>query len=120
MNWRKGHFKIIIFQIQHVFNVFFYRIKLNLSKLTTFFIPTLSITYQKLSGENVAKIVHTIWDIKKIPEPKDECSETSEAGDIAQESFRYFEDGLYISNGSNFFVFEDTSKIFSVLNRLTF
>ena len=32
--------------------------------------------------------------------------------------FSGLEDGLYISNGSNFFVFEDSSKIFSVLNRL--
>ena len=30
-----------------------------------------------------------IW--KKIPEPEDERSETSEAGDMAPESFRYFE-----------------------------
>ena len=51
-----------------------------------------------------AEILHTIWDMKKIPEPEDERSETSE-------------DGLYISNGSNFFILEDGSKNISVLNR---
>ena len=38
-----------------------------------------------------AEILHTIWDMQKIPEPEDERSETSEAGDMAPESFRYFE-----------------------------
>ena len=56
-----------------------------------------------------------IWT--KIPEPEDERSETSEAGDMAPESFRDLEDGLYILNGSNFFDFKDSFKIFSVLNR---
>ena len=56
-----------------------------------------------------------IW--KKIPEPEDERSETSEARDMAPESFRYIEilrtaSRLYISNDSNFFVFEDSSKFF--------
>ena len=37
---------------------------------------------------DLAEILHTIWDMKKIPEPEDECSETSEAGDRAPESFR--------------------------------
>ena len=34
---------------------------------------------------------------------------------MALESFRYFEDGLFISNGSNFLVFE--TIFFPVLNR---
>ena len=58
-----------------------------------------------------------IW--KKNPEPEDEYSETSEAGNMAPEFpiFWDLEEGLYISNGSNFFVFEDSSKMFSILNR---
>ena len=35
-----------------------------------------------------AEILHTIWDMKKIPEPEDERSKTSEARDMAPESFR--------------------------------
>ena len=35
-----------------------------------------------------AEILHTIWDMKNIPKPEDERSETSEAGDMAPESFR--------------------------------
>ena len=38
-----------------------------------------------------AEILHITWDMKKIPEPEDERSENSEAGDMAPESFRYFE-----------------------------
>ena len=38
----------------------------------------------------------------------DERSMTYEAGDMALESFRDFEDGLYISNGSNFLVFKES------------
>ena len=37
---------------------------------------------------DLAEILHPIWDMKKIPEPEDERSETSEAGDMALESFR--------------------------------
>ena len=33
------------------------------------------------------EILHTTWDMKKIPEPKDERSETSEAGVLALEIF---------------------------------
>ena len=77
---------------------------------------------QPPDGQHVtdfAEILHTIWDMKKIPEPEDEHSETSKAGDMALEDFRYFEisrTALYISNGSNFFVLEDSSKKISVLN----
>jgi hypothetical protein len=49
---------------------------------------------QPPDGQHVtdfAEILHTIWNMKKIPEPKDEHSETSEAGDMDLESFRYFE-----------------------------
>ena len=32
-----------------------------------------------------AEILHTSWDMKKNPEPEDEYSETSEAGNMAPE-----------------------------------
>jgi len=75
-----------------------------------------SMSSQPPDGQHVtdlAKILHTIWDMKKkIPEPEYEHSETSEAGDMALESFRYFEISRTASssNGSNFFVLEDSSK----------
>ena len=53
-----------------------------------------SMLSQPLDGRHVtdfAEILHTTWDMKKIPEPKDECSETSKAVITALESFRYFE-----------------------------
>ena len=49
-----------------------------------------SMSSQPPDGRHVtdfAEILHTIWDMKKIPEPEDERSETSEAGDMAPESF---------------------------------
>ena len=45
-----------------------------------------SISSQPPDGQHVtdfAEILHTIWDTKKIPEPEDERSETSETGDMA-------------------------------------
>ena len=67
-----------------------------------------------------AEILHTIWDMKKNPRTRrwafwDLRGRRYGSGKFP--IFRDFEDGLYISNGSNFFVFEDSSKKFSVLNR---
>ena len=45
-----------------------------------------SMLTQPPDGQHVtdfAEILHTIWDTKKIPEPEDERSETSETGDMA-------------------------------------
>ena len=58
-----------------------------------------------------------IW--KKIPEPEDERSETSEAGDMAPESFRYFEISAVVWTNPNpdkyiifhFCVFFDEGRI---------
>ena len=49
-----------------------------------------SLSSQPPDGQHVtdfAEILHTIWDMKKNPGTEDEHSETSEARDMALESF---------------------------------
>ena len=49
-----------------------------------------SMSSQPPDGQHVtdfAEILHTIWDMKKNPGTEDEHSETSEASDMALESF---------------------------------
>ena len=67
-----------------------------------------------------AEILHTIWDMKKNLRTRRWAFWDLRGRRYGSGKFpiiRDFEAGLYISNGSNFFVFKDSSKIFSVLNR---
>ena len=78
-----------------------------------------SMSSQPPDGQHVtdfAEILHTIWDMKKNPGTEDEHSETSEARDMALESFWYFEISRTASiiENSNFFVLD---KYFMIVVR---
>ena len=67
-----------------------------------------------------AEILHTIWDMKKNAGTRRWAFWDLRGRRYGSGKFpiiRDFEAGLYISNGSDFFVLKDSSKIFSVLNR---